>query len=61
MGGRCMKVGDLVKQKKTLCGGPGPVLLVTSISRDGEYARVLFMEKRWLFRTESLEVLNASR
>jgi len=56
-----MNVGDLVKQKKTLCGGPSPALLVTFISRDGEYARVLFMEKTWLFRTERLEVLNASR
>ncbi len=56
-----MKVGDLVKQRKTLCGEPSPALLVTSISRNGEYVRVLFAERRWLFRTESLEVINAPK
>ena len=56
-----MKVGDLVKQRKTLCGGPSPLLLVTSILREGEYVRVWFMEKFWILRTEKLQVVNGSR
>lgn len=56
-----MKVGDLVKQRKTLRGGPSPVLLVTSILHDGEYARVLFMGKFWIFGAKRLEVISESR
>ena len=56
-----MKIGDLVKQKKTLCGGPSPALLVTAISRDGKSVRVLFHERFWLLNKERLEVINESR
>ena len=49
-----MNVGDLVKQKKTLFGGPSPVLLVTYISHDGESVRVLFHERFWLLNKESI-------
>ena len=56
-----MKVGDLVKQKKTLCGGPSPAMLVTSISRDGKGVYVLFYERFWLLNKERLEVINESR
>ena len=55
-----MKVGDLVKQKKTLFGGPSPALLVTYISHDGETVRVLYGERFWLFNKERLEVINES-
>ena len=55
-----MKVGDLVKQKKTLFGGPSPALLVTFISQDGETVRVLYGERFWLFNKERLEVINES-
>ena len=56
-----MKIGDLVKQKKTLFGGPSPVLLVTYISHDGETVRVLFGERFWLLNKERLEVVSESR
>jgi len=56
-----MKVGDLVRQKKPLFGGPSPALLVTAISRDGESVRVLYGEQRWLFKKEDLEVASESR
>jgi len=56
-----MKVGDLVKQKKTLCGGPSPVLLVTAICRDGETVRVLYGARQWLFNKKRLEMVNESR
>ena len=56
-----MKVGDLVKQKKTLFGGPSPVLLVTTVCRDGDTVRVLYAEREWIFRKESLEVISESR
>ena len=56
-----MKVGDLVKQRKTLCGGHSPALLVMAISRDGESVRVLFHERYWLLKKERLEVINESR
>lgn len=56
-----MKIGDLVKQKKTLSGGPSPMMLVTSISRDGQSVRVLFHEKFWLLNKERLEVVNENR
>ena len=56
-----MQVGDLVKQKKTLFGGPSPVLLVTAIYGDGETVRTLYAEREWLFSKESLEIVNESR
>ena len=56
-----MKVGELVKQRKTLCGGPSPALLVTDISRDGKSVRVLFHERFWSFKKERLEVINENR
>ena len=56
-----MKAGDLVKQRKTLFGGPSPVLLVTAICRDGETVRVLYAEREWLFNKERLETVNANR
>ena len=56
-----MKVGDLVKQKKTLFGGPSPSLLVTAISRDDGHVRVLYGERFWLLKKEDLEVLSESR
>ena len=56
-----MKLGDLVKQRKTLCGGPSPVLLVIAISRDGESVRVLFCERFWRMKKERLEVISESR
>ncbi len=56
-----MKLGDLVKQRKTLCGGPSPVLLVIAISRDGETVRVLYGERFWRMKKERLEVISESR
>ena len=56
-----MKVGDLVKQKKTLFGGPSPVMLVTSISQDGQSVYVLFDSRFFLLNKERLEVINESR
>ena len=56
-----MKVGDLVKQKKTLFGGTSPVLLVTAILRDGETVRALYAEREWLFSKERLEIVNEGR
>ena len=56
-----MKPGDLVKQKKTLCGGPSPALLVTAISRDGTGVYVLFHDRFWLLNKERLEVINENR
>ena len=56
-----MKPGDLVKQKRTLFGGPSPVLLVTAICRDSETVRTLYAEREWLFSKESLEIVNESR
>ena len=53
-----MKAGDLVKQKKTLFGGPSPVMLVTYISQNGESVRVLFHEQFWLLNKERLEVIS---
>ena len=56
-----MKVGDLVKQRKTLFGGPSPVLLVTAICRDGETVRVLYAARQWLLNKEKLEIVNEGR
>ena len=56
-----MKVGDLVKQKKTMMGGPSPAMLVTSISRDGKAVYVLFENQFWLLNKERLEVINERR
>lgn len=53
-----MQVGDLVKQKKTLFGGPSPALVVTAICRDGVTVRVLYAERLWLFNKERLEVIS---
>tara|TARA_Y100000034_G_C6886549_1_gene407129 strand:+ start:950 stop:1120 length:171 start_codon:yes stop_codon:yes gene_type:complete len=56
-----MKVGDLVKQKKTMgMGAPSPAMLVTSISRDGKAVYVLFENQFWLLNKERLEVINCS-
>jgi hypothetical protein len=56
-----VQVGDLVKQKKTLFGGPSPILLVIALCRDGETVRTLYAEREWLFSKESLEIVNESR
>ena len=56
-----MKVGDLVQQKKTLFGGPSPILLVIATCRDGETVRAWYAEREWLFRKASLEIVNESR
>ena len=56
-----MKVGDLVRQKKTLFGGPSPTLLVTAVLVGGETVRVFYGERFWLFNKEKLEVINESR
>ena len=56
-----MKVGDLVKQRKTVLGGPSPLLVVSSMVREGHYARVWFRDKFWLLKAEKLEVINESR
>jgi len=56
-----MKVGDLVKQKKTLFGGPSPVFLVTAICRDGKTVRTWYAEREWLFSKASLETVNEGR
>jgi len=56
-----VKVGDLVKQKKTLFGGPSPVLLVTAICRDSDTVRALYAEREWTFSKERLEIVSESR
>ena len=56
-----MRPGDLVKQKKTLNGGPSPAMLVTSISCDGKAVHVLFHGSFWLLNKERLEVVSESR
>ena len=52
-----MKVGDLVKQKKTMKGGPSPAMLVIDNSRDGKSVYVLFENRFWLLNKERLEVI----
>jgi len=52
-----MQVGDLVRQRKTVCGGAGPVLLVTAILSDGKHVRVWLHGSRWLLSKANLEVI----
>ena len=53
-----MKVGDIVKQKKTMMGGRSPIMFVTSISRDGKAVYVLLDNQFWLLNKERLEVIS---